>query len=657
MSDESRNDPQPQHGPERHGDTPQARGSSISRWPWRGIGGALLAGITLVGASVWWNRPTAEKERGNTAQQGELAAVALPDLPESPFLNTRDAVYTGNEACIGCHVEEFESLRSTGMGRSLARTDPADVPQDAIVDHPASQRRYKIYRAEGKLRHREILLNSGSSEEVVLADHVVPWVIGSGRHSRSYLAEIDGFLTESPVTWYARRSAWEMSPGYDHPRQGGFQRAVDESCLGCHAGQVATVDGTLHRMQITEPWISCERCHGPGSAHVARWTTGAQQEAQLGQQTERAVDYSIVNQAHLNRDLSDAVCAQCHLRSSAAAQVRGRKLNDFRPGLPLMVCRADYRLEGGDEKAMTVVGHVEQLGLSRCYNNSQLSCITCHNPHAFPPVEQRVAWYRSKCLECHTMESCRVSPAVLERQSPDNDCVHCHMPATDTDIPHFAFTHHRIGIHTPAETTGAVVEAVAPAQPGTLRSLTDLSSYSEADRTRMLGLAYMELAQSGAGQRYRADYERQAADLLKRAWQAGLRDAEVAGNLATLAARAQSPEMLVFATAVLEDSDSSPSMRLNALLARASWHQQKGSQRVALDALREVVRMRRHSGDWQILGELEQQVGRPADGIGAFEKALEIDPMDRQLRGWLIDYYQRNGPPDRVRWHQLRMPR
>ena len=38
-------------------------------------------------------------------------------------------------------------------------------------------------------------------------------------------------------------------------------------------------------------------------------------------------------------------------------------------------------------------------------------------------------------------------PAPAERESLANDCVQCHMPHSPTDIPHLAFTHHRIGIY------------------------------------------------------------------------------------------------------------------------------------------------------------------------------------------------------------------
>ena len=42
----------------------------------------------------------------------------------------------------------------------------------------------------------------------------VQYVIGSGRQAFSYLIEHDGFLFESPITWYAKDKRWGLSPGY-----------------------------------------------------------------------------------------------------------------------------------------------------------------------------------------------------------------------------------------------------------------------------------------------------------------------------------------------------------------------------------------------------------------------------------------------------------
>src|SRR5206468_1983426 len=122
---------------------------------------------------------------------------------------------------------------------------------------------------DGRLWHRELLMGTGTAD-VVLAEYPVKYVVGSGRHSRTYLVEAEGFLVESPVTWYTAKKNWKMSPGYDAPDNPGFERAAGEGCLSCHAGRAEAIGVSLHRMTIHEGAIACERCHGPGSLHTER---------------------------------------------------------------------------------------------------------------------------------------------------------------------------------------------------------------------------------------------------------------------------------------------------------------------------------------------------------------------------------------------------
>jgi predicted CXXCH cytochrome family protein len=200
---------------------------------------------------------------------------------------------------------------------------------------------------------------------------------------------------------------------------------------------------------------------------------------------------------------------------------------------------------------MTVVGHVEQMHLSRCYQASNtLTCLTCHDPHGFPKDEERDTYYKAICASCHQPERCTVSKQQRERESPDNNCVHCHMPRSPTEIPHLAFTHHRIGIHKPA--------AEAPplsARPGVLRPFLDVSRLGEIDQKRSLGLGYLEAANREKDEARIAHYQREALSLMSAARKAGLHDPVLDASLArihfdmgrdgvrTHAERARSPDL------------------------------------------------------------------------------------------------------------------
>ncbi|HMF14487.1 MAG TPA: cytochrome c3 family protein, partial [Gemmataceae bacterium] len=568
----------------------------------------------------------------------------VPTLSASPFLNTKaDAQYVGSAACRSCHAGEDASFRRTGMGRSLAEADPAREPPDATVDHSLSKCRYQVVRKDGRLWHRELLLD-GQPDEVTLAEYPLKYAIGSGRHARSYVAEVDGFLVESPLTWYASRQRWSLSPGYDRPAHVGFGRGIEAVCLFCHAGQAEAVGGSAHRFQIREAALGCERCHGPGSVHVARHAAKDPAEKPADR-----IDYTIVNPAHLPRTLADAVCQQCHLLGRASPEARGRKQTDFRPGLPLQEFRHDYSL-ATQGTSLAVVGHVEQLQQSRCYQRSEtLSCITCHNPHDEPRAQKRVAYYRAACLECHLPERCKVDAQRRQKESPDNDCTQCHMPRAATDVPHVAFTNHRIGVHQQpfapqAETTGS----------GDLRPILDLSGLSAVDRQRSLGLAYAEWAVQQKDAAQVAAYRARAAELLAGVRAAGLSDPAVDVMLVRLGFDTELVRPYIDG---LGSPELTPQDRCAALslYAEACAKQQRFAE--AVPALRQLVRLRRVSDDWQLLAYCERSLGNIPQSVEALTTAATIDPRLERAHALLAPYHRQRGDLQRADWHQRRAGR
>jgi predicted CXXCH cytochrome family protein len=634
-----------------------------------GLAGLLAAGL-VVGGLVGTSGP----RRNDPAP----AADPLPVLPvsTSPFLNTAaDARYVGSEACRSCHAGRTSSFRRTGMGRSLAEVDLAREPPDGDFDHPLSKRRYQVRRKDGQLWHRELLLDGGP-DEVVLAEYPLKYVVGSGRHSLTYLVEADGFLVESPLTWYTAKNAWCMSPGYDRPEHAGFERAVGEGCLICHAGHAEAVGGSLHRMRLPEPAIGCERCHGPGALHVERHarrerplvpTPLPRGERGRDEGPAAGIDYTIVNPTHLSRDLAEEVCQQCHLRAAATVVARGRKLDDYRPGLPLQDFRADYRLAVPDS-SMTVVGHVEQMHLSRCYQGSKtLSCLTCHNPHSEPRPEARVAHYKAICLNCHTPERCTVPPPRRQKESPDNNCVHCHMPTAPTEIPHLAFTHHRIGVHAgpaappsplPLSPAGRGVGVRGRAGeghgPGVLEPFLDLSRFGEADRQRSLGMGYLEVASRARAEGLRLHYQEQALKVLSQAQAAGLREPVLDLALGRARFALGLEGVLPYAERALAHADLSGQDRCDALFLVADAQAAERRHEDAAATLRELNGLRRHAVQWLLLADCERALGRPDAAVAALEGAVRINPRLGKAHQYLADHYRRQGDPKRAAWHQRR---
>ena len=597
----------------------QAQRTAACRFP-RSYCFVILAGMILLAGCGRDEKPPVRPGNGSETDLNPAALTPLPPLPESPYLNTRDATYVGSSTCIECHQQEHAGYLHTGMGRSMASVVPEEEPPDVTYDHKPSGRRYQVVRKAGRLVHRELAITAEGEPEVLFAEHEVPYVIGSGRHTKTYVIQVEGFMYESPLTWYSKVGAWEMSPGYDKPDQIGFHREIGQECLVCHAGRTRAKEGTVHRMELDELSISCERCHGPGSRHVDRWT---ESNADSGLK-EGELDRTIVNPADLDRELSDSICAQCHLGSPAVVPSRGRSLDAYRPGLPLDAFRNGYQLEDPGD-AMTVVGHVDQLRLSNCYQETAMSCVTCHDPHNMPAEGDKVQYYNSICMQCHKQEACQVDPVVRKQQRADNYCVHCHMPRSDTELPHMTFHHHRVGLH-----EGLPGSLEPPDEVARLVPLFTTVECSELDAKRNLGIAYIALSQREEGVAHARDYVEQGAGMLHECWQAGLRDVELARNLAEVSVGMGREDASAFAHFVLQQEQATGKQRVSALLVLVTGHLKKQEFAEAVKRMREVTRLRRHADDWEYLGQYEFAAGNREEAKKAIRKAIEIDPARAQ---------------------------
>jgi hypothetical protein len=333
------------------------------------------------------------------------------------------------------------------MGRSLRKVTelPASAGTSAekVASFDGGPSHFMIEQRDGRVFHRE----SRSDEQgqiLALVEAEVSYALGSGSRGISYLVQRGDRLYQSPISWYSQKQEWRLSPGYEQ-RNLHFNRPIEPQCLFCHSNRVAPVSMSVNRYE--EPLfrgqsIGCERCHGPGELHVQ------------GQQIVDGIDHSIVNPRHLVPRLREAVCEQCHLLGDQRIERQGRGPFDFRPGLPTTEFFAVYERAG--KSASKAVGHVEQMKISRCYQGSsgQLGCTSCHDPHRLPSAEERVAYFRRKCLQCHEPSGCSLALTERLARSNDDDCFSCHMPALkSSDIAHIAITDHRILKHPEIEAT------------------------------------------------------------------------------------------------------------------------------------------------------------------------------------------------------------
>ena len=404
------------------------------------------------------------------------AGCVYSDPKDSPL---RDQM----EQCADCHPQHVEGFKKTGMGRSLYPVNQASVIENykegsAVITHPITG---VIYEAKIDKEGRWWQIERHPKQSYKRAVEV-KYVIGSGNHTRSYMGEVDGELIELPLTWYTRRSIWDMSPGYQRRDHFRFSRPIKASCLFCHNDLSPIKEGTLaHYKGEIAHGITCVRCHGEGSTHIKTRLNGV--EFPKG-----AADPSILNPAHLSPKRQNQICQQCHLTGVARVLLPGRSWDVYDPRTPLEeyigIFGYDDETHQTRGSAFGIASHAERLKLSRCVQKRQhknnkdknalsLQCTICHDPHA----PQSQSMYQQACLKCHTQEQCG---RKHQADSKDTLCFQCHMRRGETsDIPHVQFTDHWIRVR-PKDT---------PKTPKKSRSLVSLlPPLADGDQVYEIGL-------------------------------------------------------------------------------------------------------------------------------------------------------------------------
>lgn len=368
------------------------------------------------------------------------ADAPKPASAASPYVNPT--------LCSGCHPAIAKTYALTGMGRSFYRLRPESAIEDFKsrneIVHPASGRYYTMFQREGQwFQQRQQVGFDGKRTDTM--EMQIDFVIGSGNHARSYLHRTAaGKLIELPVTWYAEKGGfWAMSPGYDRPDPSDFRRAISYECFSCHnaypAARPQEGDEPVFGDAIPEG-IDCQRCHGPGSAHIAAASSGAKPEA---------IRRAIVNPARLDRRRQLEVCMQCHLQTTAIRSpdsIRrfGRAPFSYRPGQPLREF-AVYLDFPSDTDRFEIDHAAYRLAQSACFRKSQMTCTTCHDPHQAARGQEAIARYQAVCRNCHAAaHGAAPMPAFAK-------CLDCHMPKRRAqDVVHAVMTDHHIQRRKPA---------------------------------------------------------------------------------------------------------------------------------------------------------------------------------------------------------------
>ncbi len=339
--------------------------------------------------------------------------------------------YAGDSACTGCHRAEAESYAHTShhLASQPATKDSVlgDFREGANIltisnrkDKPAEP--VLFFKMDAKNGEFYQTAFTGWGDQLASRAERIDVVTGSGVRGQTYLYTQGDRLFELPVSYWTDGHRWINSPGYVNGTAD-FLRPVNPGCLECHATYIQPISSSpLTNSYVRDSLItgiSCETCHGPGVAHIAKYAGHPANQA-------GTADTAILNPKKFSRDRQVDACAVCHNGTQRTALtpafsfVPGRPLSDFFK--PIAATTADHPDVHGNQVAL--------LQRSRCYQSSpEMSCSTCHDVHA---QEKPAVSYSEGCLTCHKWTSCGESKTRGE--TIIGQCVTCHMPVETTNL-------------------------------------------------------------------------------------------------------------------------------------------------------------------------------------------------------------------------------
>ena len=322
--------------------------------------------------------------------------------------------YAGDDSCRSCHAQESATYAATAH-HLTSRPANAQTVKGSFhegenllkTSNPALF--FKMMQDEHGLFQTAV--DQVSPTKNVELTQRFDIAVGSGRKAQTYLYWKANDLFELPVSFWVKTGGWINSPGYvDGAIR--FDRPIYPRCLECHGTAFASLAPPANRFDPASLvlGIACERCHGPGKAHVAFYT------AHPDEKTTPAK--AIINPATLSRARQVDTCAICHAGlgkplAPALSFVPGDTLDQYLQTPPM-------------DPAVAVDVHGNQVQLlerSKCFLKSNMTCSTCHNVHQ---VQREAAAFSPICLNCHQPQQCGKFATLGERIK--QNCVDCHMP-------------------------------------------------------------------------------------------------------------------------------------------------------------------------------------------------------------------------------------
>ncbi|MEO8563208.1 MAG: multiheme c-type cytochrome [bacterium] len=326
----------------------------------------------------------------------------------------------GDSTCLSCHADKasFEGTahRLTTRHPTHATIDGSFKAGENVLHTPNPKLYFRMDADSSGFYETAV---SGTPPDTTTRTEKIAYVAGSGRKGQSFLYWKKDGLYQLPISYWKSLGKWINSPGPAYvDGVANFDRAVAPRCFECHATWIEPLPdpSSVNRFDPKGAilGITCERCHGAGNEHVAN-------ERSLIHAVKRV---AIVNPARLSRERKMQACAQCHGGigepiTPSFTYVTGQPLEKYL-----------FLRPASNSDVVDVHGNqVALLERSRCFRESQMTCVTCHDVHR---AQRDTKELSGRCLTCHQERSHK--PIPNQGGALAGRCVNCHMPLQPSNL-------------------------------------------------------------------------------------------------------------------------------------------------------------------------------------------------------------------------------
>jgi len=365
---------------------------------------------------------------------GLIALVALPVYmwrtspgPRAEGDTVVDAVahYVGYRACVECHQEAYEAWMGSDHERAMdVATDETvlgDFNNITFVRHDGKSTRF--FREGAKF----MVETEGPDGQPGRFE--VTHVFGHDPLQQYLVSFPGGRMQCLTIAWDRLRGAWyDLYAGQDIPAGDwlhwtGRAQTWNTMCAECHSTNLKkNYDPVADTYQTTwtDIHVSCEACHGPGSAHVA-WSKKTPER-----RDEEPAQGLVVQTSGLTAEQFVNQCALCHARRQTFHDVAPGNREFLDHATPALYQEGVYFADGQILDENYVYGSYVQ---SKMYHLG-IRCSDCHDVHSL----QLRAPGNQLCAQCH-IPSVYDTPShhfhqrvVNGQPNPGAQCVSCHMP-------------------------------------------------------------------------------------------------------------------------------------------------------------------------------------------------------------------------------------